>query len=127
MRRPPIVGLAYVVSLLVIMLLCTYKVSNLDDSMELVAWLFIDLIIFGVWCRVITMNVQWLKLFSTPAFQRYTSALIIVVTATVAYGVVFSLEPYIFASVMVFEMAVIVFVIRYLVDSMQKGKIQSTI
>ncbi len=127
MRRPPVVGLAGVASLLAILLLCTYQVGNLDDSIELAAWLFFDLIIFGVWCRVILMDVQWLKIFSTPAFQRYISALMIIVTITIVCGTVFSLKPYILAGVMVFEMAIIVFIIRYVVDCMQKGKIQATI
>ncbi|WP_400203805.1 hypothetical protein [Candidatus Methanomassiliicoccus intestinalis] len=127
MRRPPIVGLVGAVSLLVIMLLCTYKVGNLDDPIELAAWLFIDLIIFGVLCRVILMDVQWLKIFSTPTFQGYMSALIIVVTATIVCGVVFSLEPSIFTGAIVLEIAIMVFIIRYVADRMQRGKIQATI
>lgn len=124
MRRPPIVGLASAVSIFAIMLLYTYEIYDPNDQLGLAIWLVFDLLIFGLAYRVISMDVQWLELFSTKIFQICASIFILIFTAIIILGVIFSLDAQIPNAVLI-EALVIILVLRY-IAKIQKDKLRAT-
>ena len=129
-KKPPIVGLAIAVSILITLLAYTFVSCPLDDLFLLLVWLVVDLIVFGLAYFVMSVDVPWLEFFKMPKFQRNISLIIVAIAIVIAFELlIIALDILTYGALVHLDLALIVCALFYTlasVESAQKAALSAT-
>lgn len=83
-KKPPIVGLAISLSILIMLLALTLLIFSTEDHIGIALGVILDLIVFGFAYFAMSIDVQWIELLTMPKFQRNISMIVLAVAIIIA-------------------------------------------